>query len=469
MKKFKIEYLLYIFIIISPFLDALSFLWREWFVDSKFSISTILRPIIPIILLTYIFIKEKKLRIALIISALIFMTYGFIHLYLYKGVIRTVSYGSIFHEAQYVLNYTYMLYVLFIFLYFSKKKNLTFLNESLVIMLCGYLFLIYFSIITGTSSSTYIEGMGYKSYFTSANSLSTVLIMLLSCTLAFMLKKKKILSFIILLLLGIYLVFLIGTRTGLFGFVLVLVIYLITSFLIKLFKSRKINYKKILIPTILFFIFAFILFNFGSNTLARRKHLKEESNSIIDINTNKPGHTTGDTANFVYQIKNNTMEKNYMSEAQKLATISMYEYANSHKLDSTDSRLQQLIYHTYLVKYQKNILYILFGNGYLANNGEMTLEMEIPALLYNFGLLGFIIYLGPFIFIFVYSVKNTIKSIKKVTIDNLMCLFTLCLAFFLSAFAGYVFFSVSCILIIIVTCIFLLKDVKYEKISFWNN
>ena len=75
MKKFKIEYLIYIFILISPILDAGSYLLKTYVPQMKISLTMILRPIIPIVLLLYIFIKEKKYRKGLILGTLLVNLY----------------------------------------------------------------------------------------------------------------------------------------------------------------------------------------------------------------------------------------------------------------------------------------------------------------------------------------------------------------------------------------------------------
>lgn len=455
--KFKIEYLLYIFVIISPFLDVLSFLFREWFPNALISPSTIIRPLIPLILLVYVFFKDKDVRKKLLILGIIYVIYGEIHLYLYNNIITGISYGGLFSEAQYVINYTYMIFVLFLYLYFYKKSGLPYLKKFLFITLSCYIGLIYIAILTGTSYTTYLEGMGYRGWFLSGNAIGTILIILLIVLFNDLVKSKKVIKYIILILTGIYLVFLLGTRTGLFGVFLCIGLYIGIWLFLKIFKDRKIDIKKIIIVMLCLATLVVIVLSVGTESLERRKHLKNESAGIIDVNTMEVGHTTGDTGVIVSQIRNNTMPEDYMSGAQKQAYLDMYEYANKNKIVATDTRRQQLIYHINLIKNQKNILYIFFGNGYLANYGEMTLEMEILAILFNFGIVGFLLYLLPFIILFIYLGFKIFKN-KKYNIDNLMMLFSICLAFVLSFMAGYVFFSLSCVLMIICILVMLCKE-----------
>ena len=72
-------------------------------------------------------------------------------------------------------------------------------------------------------------------------------------------------------------------------------------------------------------------------------------------------------------------------------------------------------------------------------------------MLLNFGILGFILYAGPFIIILVYSIIQTIKKIKnkqKIDTKYLMNIAVLILIFALSFLSGYIFFNSSLMIII---------------------
>ena len=162
MKKVKVEYLLYVFIVISPFLDAISFLFRQHFSNALISPVTIIRPLIPLVLLVYVFLQDKKVRKKLFLGLSVLLLYDIIHLFLFKKIVTGISYGNVLHEAQYVINYSYMIVVLFLFLYFYKNRSLPYLKQALMLMLTGYLIILYIAILSGTSYSTYLEGMGYR-------------------------------------------------------------------------------------------------------------------------------------------------------------------------------------------------------------------------------------------------------------------------------------------------------------------
>ena len=95
---------------------------------------------------------------------------------------------------------------------------------------------------------------------------------------------------------------------------------------------------------------------------------------------------------------------------------------------------------------------------------EMVLEMEIPAFLFNFGVIGFILYFVPFLGIFAYSCYIGIKNIKKLDVEYIMLLLGIGFTFALSMFSGYIFFNASTMMITIVMCsMIIIKIRKFNK------
>ena len=123
-------------------------------------------------------------------------------------------------------------------------------------------------------------------------------------------------------------------------------------------------------------------------------------------------------------------------------------------------RAQQLIYNIYLVKNQSNIMLLLFGNGFQANFNELILEMEIPAFLLNFGILGFILYFVPLLSIFIYGLFVGIKNRHKLNAEYMMNLFGLFFSFAFSFLSGYTFFNSSSMIIVIVLSTLLIINTK---------
>ena len=456
----KLEDILCIYIVLCPILDISSFLFRNYF-ETNISVSTFLRPILPIIISIYIFIKANKKNKLILISIVgIYVIYGIIHLLVTNTFLTACSYGGIKEELQYVINYSFLIVNLIIFYYaFTNKKwrkeNIIEENVekrtkkiriAILIMSSIYVLSILLAIITKTSSYTYMEEkIGYKGWIESGNSLSAIL-----CISLFIIyplvkdKKLRVFTIITIILIGIYLVTLIGTRTGLIGFFLVTALFITVEVILS--KNRA--------AIIGFFALAVIIIAVGlvgSNTLIRREQINNENYKIIDEKTGEVGHMTGDMLRIKNKILDGTLDKEYMSEAQKQAVLDLNEYANKVNLAGTDTRTQQLMYNIYLVKEQKSILGIIFGNGYESNFREMVMENELVSFLLNFGIIGFLIYVGPFIFILIFSCIKIIKALKKkekLKSEYILACLALVLAFALSYLSGYIFFNSSLMIIL---------------------
>ena len=229
--KIKIEDIMCVFIILCPILDIASFIFRNIF-NTKISPATIIRPIIPTIVILYLFIKkDEKYKKKLAITGLVYFIYALIHIYIFSKIKTGMSFGTETHELQYLINYTFMIINLIIFTTIFKKENIEKLRKSVLIATGIYIVSIYISIITKTSSHTYIEGMGYKGWFESGNSISAILLLTMFIYLPYVKEKEyRIIVIPILIMVGVFLSLLIGTRAGLFGFILIISLYIINHF-----------------------------------------------------------------------------------------------------------------------------------------------------------------------------------------------------------------------------------------------
>ena len=496
LKQLKMEHIIYFYIIICPILDIVSFLFRNAF-NTNISISTFLRPIIPIILAIYIFIKaNKKHKLILSGIGLVYVIYGIVHLAVTKTFLTGCSYGGIVQELQYVVNYTFLIFNLVVFYYvfinnnwrkdnksnivINKENNNNHLNEnkkekktektkntkvfnlrvSILIMCAIYIVSIYIAILTGTSSYTYAEEqIGYKGWIESGNSLSAIL-----CISTFLIlpliknKKYRLPTIIVLILVGIFLVALIGTRVGLLGFFIAIAVFIA----LEVFFSKN---KIAIIGFIILGVSVIAVGLVGSNTLKRRSQMNESQYDIIDEKTGEVGHMTGDMLKIKNKILDGSLEEGFMSEAQQNAVLKLNEYTTSHNIEGNNTRKQQLMYNYYLVLEQKSILGILFGNGFEANFREMVMENELASLLFNFGIFGFFMYAGPFLAILIYSLIDVIRRLKKkLDTSYLMAISALGLLIILSYLSGYIFFNSSLIAIISVVCTLILDSINKEKI-----
>lgn len=462
--KYLIENLLVIFLILCPIFDIVSFVFRNTF-NTSMSPSTILRPLIPLIVFIDIFIKSKH-KLKIFIITVIYGIYALVHLLLFNTVNTGFSYSNVVHEMQYVMNYTFTIIILFIYICTFKDKDKGKLQKGVISAVSIYIASILLSLITNTSSSTYIEeGTGIKGWFESGNSISAVLVLSLFVLLSNGNKNYKKIIIGEIIILGIFLCLLIGTRVGLLGFIIALVSFVFAEIVGKVIKNSKIN-KKIIIGAISAIVVVLIIVTLvGSNTIERRKHLKDIESNIVDKTTNQEAHITGSLMEIKEKIDNGQIEDTYMNEAQKKSLLELYDIANKLEITNNDQRMQQLIYNALLVKNQANPLLTIFGNGYMNQYRELVLEMDIPAFLFNFGILGFLLYFGPFLAIFVYGIYFGIRKIKKIDAEYIMYTLGIGMAFAISVFSGYVFFNMSTVTFIAVICALLVNKIFTIKNS----
>lgn len=348
----------------------------------------------------------------------IYALYGCIHLFIYDKLKMNCSFGTIIHEAQYVVNYSFMILNLFVFYYVFNDKNYNKLYKSILISLSIYILSIFIAVITHTSSPTYIEGIGYKGWFESGNSVSSILVLstfiILSSILGIKNKKVKAYVFVILGLVGIYLTTMIGTRVGLLGFIIAILCFIASEVICKIIKKSKINKKILAILISILALLLVIVVVAGSVTIKRRKHLQTMECTIIDEEYGEVSNMTGDLTNIKNKILKNELDQGFMTYEQQMSIIDMAKYTKEHDISNTDTRMQQLIYHLALVKNQKNIAFVIFGNGYLINTNELVLEMEFISFVLNFGILRIYIIYDPFHWnmykIYKYSAKEFEKN-----------------------------------------------------------
>jgi len=441
------ENLLCLFIILCPFMDMASY-WFRRIAGTEFSIATVLRPIIPVIISLYIFIKaKKKEKIILIGLSLVYIAYAVLHIVVTKNMFMESAYGTIKNEAQYVLNFTSLVvyFIIYNYIFVYRKKDLSNdesfikLKHSIAIMTFTYVVSVFLAITTRSSEYTYIEtSVGYKGWYAQGNSLSAVLIMSLFILLGD-LKNTKWKKFYIttIIITTIYLVFIIGTRAALLGALLSVIIYIVCEVLF----SRN---KKIIITSFVFMIIGVGLVGvIGSNTIKRRQQVDQARYTIIDEATGEVGTMTGDMLRLKNKILAGNVDDNYMTEAQRQSVLDLYEYTQKNNTPGNDTRTQQLMYNIYLVKNQKNPLLILFGNGYKSNVGEMIMENELASIPLNFGIIGCILYVGPFVALLVYSIIVGIKRRRIVDSTYIMLQCGLAMSLILSWFSGYVLFAMS--------------------------
>ena len=474
-KIFYVENLIFLFIILNPILDIISFLIRNKFSDNPetaTSITALIRPIIPIILSVFVFIKasnETKRKLLLLIF--VYVLYAIEHMLVCLDSFKEWSYGTPMREVSFLISYTFFIINLIVFKSIigvdsklrirrqSKEKVTKRVCNSVVIALAIYIVSIFISIITKTSSYTYPEvNIGYKGWIESGNSLSIFLIVAFGFLLSMIkIPKNKhelipTISYIVLAIATmIYLVFLMGTRVGLYGSFIILVVWA----LLKLIIDKDI--KLFIIGLLVVALFGIGVYKFGTATFNRRGQLEKANQDIIEEHAIEPEH--------IDKIKDVPENK------EKSKDIEKQEDGKNHVTkdigDVHDRIKKNDVSQSYMTIPQK-------GNGFQTPPGELILEKEFFALLFNFGICGFILYFSPILIaliwaiakILIYIIKNRkqnmLKVIRKISSENYLKIFLLALVVALSIAIGYILFNISNSTLIATIIILLYNKLKEE-------
>ena len=91
------------------------------------------------------------------------------------------------------------------------------------------------------------------------------------------------------------------------------------------------------------------------------------------------------------------------------------------------------------------------------------MENELASMLLNFGIIGFILYIGPFLVILIFALIEAIRNIRKIDVEYVMLTLGLAMSLVLSFLSGYVFFATSSMIVIVATSVMLVNKAKHIK------
>jgi len=302
-------------------------------------------------------------------------------------ILFLISHSLLMSEFKQLLQYFYFPISLITIFNLDEEKSIKNVNKYLVISLFLYLILIIVPNILNISFDTYREGEGSLGLFNSANSISAILSILLPISLIQLKDKKKIALFIILYSVCI---FSIGTKTLILNLILVIIYNLVL-----IIKNISKNNSRKSIPIII-------------------------TITILIL------------ASLVVVIPRSSVYKN-INERIKFLKIKTVDDA----IDNFDALVlgRRLLYlsnvNDLYVKSPINEKFI--GMGY-HNKINKNVEMDFFDVFYSNGIIGFIIYFIPIIYI----IKNRIKLKEKNRFIYINKYYTLLLIFMLTLITGHV-------------------------------
>ena len=386
MKKIlnNFEKVFIIFLYLQPLLDLVAGLLLNSSINLP--ISSIVRFIFMFMCIIYLLyvIKNKKVNIYLISLLCYFLLFIIGTLY-FKGA------DTLKYEIKNLLTTYYFILLLLalINLYRNSKFNI----RHLLIIYNIYLILVFIPNILNIGFNSYWHSKeGHVGWFVSANVVGSILSIILPIILITI--KKIDIKIIILSIINLYVIFSIGTKVPVLSFILVIIVN--TLYYMKTILKK---YKYIILfPILLVTFLTIIIFpktSFYRNIIIHVDYLQEKYNNKIGINE------------FINHI--------VFSERLTFEKITRKNYEKS--------------------SIPQKIIGIGYIENYATDNVRIkTIEIDYFDIFYRHGVLGFIIFFIPI----VYVIKSIIIDFKNKE-NKLNIAISLFLIITLAYFQGHIF------------------------------
>lgn len=467
-----------IFVLLQPFLDILSRAAIKGFIPN---ISTFVKPLFAFLMAAYLLICYHPKRNKWLLYILVFGLFTLIHLFILLMLLTDIS--VILHEFRFIINIFYMvsLFVsLYTLYYYSNDKEDMLRKIKNTIF---YTFLLYFvlylvAILSNTSGLTYEYSdkykLGYKGWYDSGQILGHAFSILFPIILYNILKpkNKKILR-VLFMALALVCVSLLGTKVPYFITLIVLILYLVIVLFIKVFNKEFVrNWFNVglVLLSILALLLTYKYTPVCHNTNINKQNLK------IDISEYDIGSISGsnqmvsiDELLKKYKGENTRyLEKYYNWSEESSEYLEDLYYAG--KIHPSDTRAKQFFY-SYKKYMLSDFLYKLFGIGYLNQDSMLAIERDFFMALFNFGIIGFLLFLFVPVKEFIKSMLFILRNLSIVDLETYMLFMGVGIFFCISMYAGYTFiytnFSIFLALLFVMLKlkIWLLKDGSNKKVK----
>lgn len=473
--------IIFIYVFLQPLFDILSTLAN---LDYIINISTYLKPLFVFGLCTYLLFKNPHKKRWLVYS-IVFALYTVIHLLIIHNLV--IFDNILLHEFRFMTNIAYMiaLFIIFDTIYsYSKNKDhlLNSLKNYLLYTFVLYTSLYLIAVITNTSFLTYsfsdASKPGFRGWYFSGQIFGHALSVSFPVILYTILKpKRSTFQKIIFIILFIFTASLIGTKVPYYIVLAVLVFYLIICIVIKLFNKEFNGYLKnfiIVIFTIIIMIFTYPYTPVYHNNKINKSITNVDSSeyNLDDISGNS-SISELDKIKVEYYDKNLTEISKYINWNEQ-ASSALKKAMLSKKIHPSENRKKQFIYNKNMFLLS-SLKYKMFGTGYLNRSlSILSIEGDFFMALFNFGIIGFLLFLGIPIFYFIKSLIHILKNIKHNDLEIYMLFMGLGIFFSISIVVGctYIYTNFSIFLVIIITMLRLKMEksknnnVENNKISF---
>lgn len=414
--KNKKTNIFYIFLLIQPILDLLTSLMTR-FIDFPMTIGMAIRGLFLIMMVIYLLFMSKSTHkkksiiyfgILCIFSVMYFIT---------KSDIFKVNFLKT--EIIYLFKYMYFpITALCLINVFDELK----LEKEKVFKVCIFEAVLYSALIilpevTNTAFSSYIgNNKGTVGWFYAANEIGAIMVALFPFLYYLLFQREGIIKTSIIFIIVILAMTLLGTKTSFLGMLITEVIYAL-YFLFNYKKNRAYGLK---------ISIAIIIISFGlipnisavknlQNAISESSHIKEEYQEKKDkekdydkkYNINSPG-----TKRLIMVV---------LSSRDKYFFDTLEIYENSSSSDK------------------------LFGIGFVNRNEindkkiEKLIEIDPLDILFHYGLIGFIIYFSPLIYVVYRTIKSIFKNKFRLSFFKLTNIYVIGIITLISMIAGHVY------------------------------
>ena len=462
-----------LFVLLQPFLDILS---RLAIIDVIPNISTYVKPLFVFTVALYLVVKYSPIKKKWIIYAVFFSIFALVHLYLLYQML--IGMDIILHELRFMINIAYMIALfasMFTLIHWSKNDESMYKKIKYVVVYTFgiYLFLYLLAVVTGTSFMTYEYAdkakQGFKGWYDSGQILGHALSILFPIILYTILKpnKHKLLRFTFLALV-VLCVSLLGTKVPYFITLIVLILYLIIIVVLRIINNNFIFSKYNIFIVVLAIVtmigtyqFTPVAFNTDINNRNAKITLDNYDLSVV----------SGKKVNYEDIFKNNPKSKLFYVKRyykwQKQASSYLQKQFVKGVVHPANTRDKQLFYSMKLYDISTP-QYKIFGLGFLNQEDSLSLERDFFMAIFNFGIIGFILFLLIPILAFIKATKFIINNIKNIDLEICMLYMGLGIFFCISIYAGYsyIYTNFSIFLVLLITMLNLkIKILNKTKIK----
>ncbi|MBQ8192743.1 MAG: O-antigen ligase family protein [Bacilli bacterium] len=410
MKKLDKTKLLYLFLILQPIIDLITSIMTR-FVNFDITLGMITRALFLIILLIYtIFFNNSKYKRKTIIYFIIFFMFILLY-FLTKPDIFKLDF--LIKEVTNLFKYFYLpitsvcLLNCFDSLRIDKEK----IGKIFVINVVVFSVLIIIPELTNTSFSSYYgSNSGSVGWFFAANEVGAILTLLFPYIYKLG-HQNRLVKLLICAIFIIVAMMIIGTKTAFFGMILTEIVFCIYFLIIR----KKITIKPFLIALLILIISTVLIPSLpATNNMKNHIDRLTEEENVTDVEEEDN-----------YEDKQNTLFGRILKVALSSRDIYLYDTYDIYEESATVDK----------------VFGIGFVNRQSIDNSKIKklIEIDIFDIFFHYGIIGFIVYFAPILWIYFKSIYEVIRNKLKLDFSKLLYLYAITLLIGISCLAGHIF------------------------------